>query len=207
MTMQFDQSILAGIPKEMPPHPGLDPTVPHAPKRNIEGVLSAEEKLLALCNALRYFPTEWHAKLIPEFASELLERGRIYMYRFRPDYPMQARPVSDYPARSKTAAAIMLMIQNNLDPKVAKYPHELITYGGNGSVFQNWAQYLLCMQLLADMTDEQTLVLYSGHPLGLFPAPVDAPRVVITNGMTVPNYSKKEDWNRFNALGSASTAK
>lgn len=199
--MQFDQSILAGIPKEMPPHPGLDPTVPHAPKRNIEGVLSAEEKLLALCNALRYFPTEWHAKLIPEFASELLERGRIYMYRFRPDYPMQARPVSDYPARSKTAAAIMLMIQNNLDPKVAKYPHELITYGGNGSVFQNWAQYLLCMQLLADMTDEQTLVLYSGHPLGLFPAPVDAPRVVITNGMTVPNYSKKEDWNRFNALG------
>ncbi|MBV6472981.1 MAG: Urocanate hydratase [Saprospiraceae bacterium] len=201
MNAQFDQSIQAGIPKELPPHPGLDSTVPHAPKRNIEGVLSADEKLLALCNALRYFPTEWHEKLIPEFASELLDRGRIYMYRFRPNYPMHARALSAYSARSKTAAAIMLMIQNNLDPKVAKYPHELITYGGNGSVFQNWAQYLLCMQLLAEMTDEQTLVLYSGHPLGLFPAPVDAPRVVITNGMTVPNYSSKEDWNRFNALG------
>jgi urocanate hydratase len=163
--------------------------------------LTNNEKVLAIQNALRYFPVEWHRVLAAEFAEELMRYGRIYMYRFRPDYPMHARPVAEYPARCAQAAAIMLMIQNNLDPKVAKHPHELITYGGNGAVFQNWAQYLLTMQYLSEMTDHQTLVLYSGHPLGLFPSHPDAPRVVVTNGMMIPNYSKKEDWNKFNALG------
>ncbi|HEY9115246.1 MAG TPA: urocanate hydratase, partial [Bacteroidales bacterium] len=164
-------------------------------------ILSKEEKQLALRNALRYFPKEQHAVLAKEFAEELLAYGRIYMYRFRPDYEMFARPISEYPHQSEQAAAIMLMIQNNLDPAVAQHPHELITYGGNGAVFQNWAQYLLTMQYLATMTDEQTLVMYSGHPLGLFPSHKDAPRVVVTNGMVIPNYSKQDDWEKFNALG------
>ncbi|TNE55566.1 MAG: urocanate hydratase [Bacteroidetes bacterium] len=197
----FQQQIRAGIPATLPAPRPIDPTVSHAPRRVIEGVLSEDEKILAIRNALRYFPTEWHEPLAAEFAEELERYGRIYMYRFRPAYPMHARPVTDYPARSHQAAAIMLMIQNNLDPKVAKHPHELITYGGNGAVFQNWAQYLLTMRYLSEMTDEQTLVLYSGHPLGLFPSHPEAPRVVVTNGMMVPNYSRKEDWNRFNALG------
>ena len=167
----------------------------------IEGVLSDKEKKLALKNALRYFDKKHHATLAPEFAEELEKYGRIYMYRFRPDYVMEARPIDDYPYKSRQAAAIMLMIQNNLDYTVAKHPHELITYGGNGAVFQNWAQYRLCMKYLAEMTDEQTLVMYSGHPLGLFPSHKDAPRVVVTNGMMIPNYSKKEDWNKYNALG------
>ena len=200
-TTTFQQQIQEGIPAQLPPASPLDPNVSHAPRRVIEGVLRAEEKVLAVRNALRYFPTQWHAELAPEFAAELNAFGRIYMHRFRPGYAMHARPVVDYPARSKQAAAIMLMIQNNLDPTVAKHPHELITYGGNGAVFQNWAQYRLCMQYLANMTDEQTLVLYSGHPLGLFPSNPEAPRVVVTNGMMVPNYSRKDDWNRFNALG------
>ncbi|RMF30647.1 MAG: urocanate hydratase [Bacteroidetes bacterium] len=197
----FQRAILQGIPDELPPPKPYDPEVSHAPKRVIEGVLSEKEKRLAVRNALRYFHPRHHAVLAPEFAEELERYGRIYMYRFRPDYPMHARPITAYPARCRQAAAIMLMIQNNLDPKVAKHPHELITYGGNGAVFQNWAQYLLTMQYLATMTEEQTLVLYSGHPLGLFPSHPDAPRVVVTNGMMVPNYSKKEDWNRFTALG------
>lgn len=190
-----------GIPKVLPDHPGYDQTVPHAPKRNIEQTLRHDEKQLAVRNALRYFPHHFHEILAREFAEELKNYGRIYMYRFRPKYPMHARAISEYPAKSSQAAAIMLMIQNNLDPKVAKYPHELITYGGNGSVFQNWAQYKLTMFYLSQMTDFQTLVLYSGHPLGLFPSHPDAPRVVITNGMMIPNYSKKEDWNKYNALG------
>lgn len=198
---EFQQAIIQGIPDKLPPIRPLDPNVAHAPKRNIHGLLSPGEKMLALKNALRYFPEEWHETLAQEFADELLKYGRIYMHRFRPEYAMHARPVGDYPAKSRQAAAIMLMIQNNLDPKVAKYPHELITYGGNGAVFQNWAQYLLTMKYLAMMTDEQTLVLYSGHPLGLFPSSKNAPRVVVTNGMMIPNYSSKEDWNKFNALG------
>ncbi|MBL7828291.1 MAG: urocanate hydratase, partial [Saprospiraceae bacterium] len=189
------------FPTTLPAPKPLDPSVAHAPRRVIEGVLSKADKVLALQNALRYFPVEWHAELAPEFAEELERYGRIYMYRFRPEEPMRTRPIEAYPARTRQAAAIMLMIQNNLDPKVAKYPHELITYGGNGAVFQNWAQYLLTMQYLSEMTDHQTLVLYSGHPLGLFPSHPDAPRVVVTNGMMIPNYSKKEDWNRYNALG------
>lgn len=197
----FQRSILAGIPKKMPPAQPLDPTVSHAPQRVIKGVLSDKEKILAIQNALRYFPAKWHSTLAPEFAQELDRYGRIYMYRFRPTYPMKARPIADYPCQCPQAAAIMLMIQNNLDKKVAKHPHELITYGGNGAVFQNWAQYLLAMQYLAVMTDHQTLVMYSGHPLGLFPSHPDAPRVVVTNGMMIPNYSKKEDWNKYNALG------
>lgn len=197
----FHASILEGIPSELPAPKPLDPSVSHAPKRIIEGVLSEKEKKLAIRNALRYFDPRHHAVLAPEFAEELERYGRIYMHRLRPDYPMFARPISDYPHRSKQAAAIMVMVQNNLDPKVAKHPHELITYGGNGAVFQNWAQYRLTMKYLAEMTDEQTLVLYSGHPLGLFPSHPDAPRVVVTNGMMIPNYSKKEDWNRYNALG------
>ena len=172
----------------------------HAPVRSISN-LSVEERRLALANALRYFPVAWHEKLAPEFAKELVDYGRIYMYRFRPTYPMHARAIESYPAKCKQAAAIMLMIQNNLDPLVAKYPHELITYGGNGAVFQNWAQYLITMKYLSEMREDQTLVLYSGHPLGLFPSPPSAPRVVITNGMMVSNYSSKEDWNRFNAMG------
>jgi urocanate hydratase len=197
----FQAAILEGIPSELPPAGPYDPGVSHAPKRNIDGVLSKKEKLLALRNALRYFPPHQHAELAPEFAEELKRYGRIYMHRFRPDYPMYARPISEYPHRSLQAASIMVMIQNNLDPKVAKHPHELITYGGNGAVFQNWAQYRLTMKYLAEMTDEQTLVIYSGHPLGLFPSHPDAPRAVVTNGMMIPNYSKKEDWNKYNALG------
>jgi urocanate hydratase len=199
--MTFKEQIAEGIPATLPPARPLDPTVSHAPRRLIEGVLSHDEQILALQNALRYFPKAWHAELAPEFAAELRQYGRIYMYRFMPEYAMHARPIEDYPARTKQAAAIMLMIQNNLDPKVAKHPHELITYGGNGAVFQNWAQYRLVVQYLSKMTDQQTLVLYSGHPLGLFPSHADAPRVVVTNGMMIPNYSKKEDWNRYNALG------
>lgn len=197
----FQQAIRAGIPAQLPSPRPQDPSVSHAPRRVVEGVLSENEKVLAIQNALRYFPTEWHRELAAEFADELRRFGRIYMHRFRPEYAMHSRPVSDYPAKSKQAAAIMLMIQNNLDPKVAKHPHELITYGGNGAVFQNWAQYLLTMRYLSEMTDEQTLVLYSGHPMGLFPSNPEAPRVVVTNGMMIPNYSKKEDWNKYNALG------
>ena len=190
-----------GIPLLLPDHPGYDQSVPHAPKRIIENSLSLAEKQLAVRNALRYFPQKFHEILAKEFAEELTMYGRIYMYRFRPQYDMFARSISEYPAQSNQAAAIMLMIQNNLDPKVAKYPHELITYGGNGAVFQNWAQYLLTMRYLSQMTDFQTLVLYSGHPLGLFPSHPDAPRVVVSNGMMIPNYSKKEYWNKYNALG------
>ncbi len=197
----FQQAILEGIPAELPRALFYDQSVAHAPQRVIEGVLSEKEKVLAIQNALRYFDPKDHAVLAPEFAEELRQYGRIYMHRLRPTYPMHARPILDYPHRSKQAAAIMLMIQNNLDPKVAKYPHELITYGGNGAVFQNWAQYRLTMKYLAEMTDEQTLVMYSGHPLGLFPSHPEAPRVVVTNGMMIPNYSKKEDWNKYNALG------
>ncbi len=197
----FQSAILEGIPAELPAARPLDPSVSHAPKRNIVGLLSDDEKVLALQNALRYFEPRHHAVLAPEFAQELADYGRIYMHRFRPDYEMLARPISDYPHRSVQAAAIMLMVQNNLDLKVAKHPHELITYGGNGAVFQNWAQYRLTMQYLATMTDEQTLVLYSGHPMGLFPSHADAPRVVVSNGMMIPNYSKKDDWNKYNALG------
>jgi len=197
----FQSAITTGIPSTLPAPRPLDPHASHAPRRVVEGVLSAKEKVLAIQNALRYFPTDWHAELAAEFADELERYGRIYMHRFRPNYAMYARPVREYPARCAQAAAIMLMIQNNLDPKVAKHPHELITYGGNGAVFQNWAQYLLTMQYLAQMTEQQTLVLYSGHPLGLFPSHAEAPRVVVTNGMMIPNYSKKEDWNKYNALG------
>ena len=201
-TMQnttFQQQIVEGIPSELPQLKKYDTNVSHAPRRVLN--LSVKEKKLALRNALRYFDAKHHAILAPEFADELEKYGRIYMYRFLPDYEMKARPISDYPCKSQQAAAIMLMVQNNLDHKVAKHPHELITYGGNGAVFQNWAQYRLVMQYLAEMTDEQTLVLYSGHPMGLFPSHKDAPRVVVTNGMMIPNYSKKEDWNKYNALG------
>ena len=195
----FQEAILQGIPQELPPAKAFDPAVNHAPKR--KAILSEEEQKLALRNALRYFPARHHAILAKEFLEELHTYGRIYMYRFRPDYAMYARPIDEYPHRSVQAAAIMLMIQNNLDPAVAQHPHELITYGGNGAVFQNWAQYLLTMQYLAEMTDEQTLVMYSGHPMGLFPSHCEAPRVVVTNGMMIPNYSKPDDWERFNALG------
>jgi urocanate hydratase len=197
----FASSIQEGIPAVLPKPAVRDKSVPHAPSRVIENVLNKDEKVLAVKNALRYFPQHWHKELTTEFFQELKEYGRIYMYRFRPDYEMYARPVSNYPAVCPQAAGIMLMIQNNLDPKVAKYPHELITYGGNGAVFQNWAQYLITMKYLSEMTDEQTLVLYSGHPLGLFPSHQNAPRVIVTNGMMIPNYSKKEDWNKYNALG------
>lgn len=195
----FQTSIREGIPSELPQATPLDPSVPHAPKR--KDILSAEEKKLALRNALRYFPKKHHAVLAPEFAAELKEHGRIYMYRFRPSGAMHARPIGDYPAKCRQAAAIMLMIQNNLDPAVAQHPHELITYGGNGAVFQNWAQYRLTMQYLSEMSEEQTLVMYSGHPLGLFPSNTEAPRVVVTNGMVIPNYSSPDDWERMNALG------
>lgn len=195
----FQESILKGIPKSLPALKDRDPNANPAPVR--KDILSVEEKKLAIRNALRYFPSEMHATLAGEFAQELKKYGRIYMYRFRPDYDMYARPISEYPGKSEQAKAIMLMIQNNLDPAVAQHPHELITYGGNGAVFQNWAQYLLTMQYLAQMTDEQTLVMYSGHPMGLFPSHKDAPRVVITNGMMIPNYSKPDDWEKFNALG------
>lgn len=199
MNTPFTQAILAGIPCHLPPVKALDPNVSHAPRR--KDILSATEKKLALRNALRYFHPSLHPALAPEFLQELKDYGRIYMYRFRPDYEMYARPLEAYPAKSKTAAAIMLMIQNNLDPAVAQHPHELITYGGNGAVFQNWAQYLLTMQYLANMTEEQTLHMYSGHPMGLFPSSPDAPRVVVTNGMVIPNYSSPDDLERGNALG------
>lgn len=199
-TLSFAEAINQGIPSELPPSQPLTPEFPHAPKRNISK-LTASDLKLAIINALRYFPSEWHETLAPEFAQELKEYGRIYMYRFRPDYKMFARPIEEYPAKCREAAAIMLMIQNNLDPKVAKYPEELITYGGNGAVFQNWAQYLLTMKYLSEMTDEQTLVMYSGHPLGLFPSHPRAPRVVVTNGMMIPNHSSKDDWNKYNTLG------
>jgi urocanate hydratase len=195
----FRQTILEGIPDVLPQPRPLDPSVSHAPKR--KDILTAEEKKLALRNALRYFHPKHHATLAPEFAAELKEHGRIYMHRLRPEHPMHARPIDQYPAKSKQAAAIMLMVQNNLDPAVAQHPHELITYGGNGAVFQNWAQYRLTMKYLAEMSDEQTLVMYSGHPLGLFPSHANAPRVVVTNGMVIPNYSKPDDWERMNALG------
>ncbi|MBK7112994.1 MAG: urocanate hydratase [Flavobacteriales bacterium] len=195
----FQQTITEGIPDVLPPAQPLDPLVSHAPKR--KDILSAEEKKLALRNALRYFPKKHHATLAPEFAQELKELGRIYMHRLRPTHKMHARPITDYPAKCKQAAAIMLMIQNNLDPAVAQHPHELITYGGNGAVFQNWAQYRLTMKYLSEMSNEQTLVMYSGHPLGLFPSHTDAPRVVVTNGMMIPNYSQPDDWEKFNALG------
>ncbi len=195
----FKGEILRGIPDKLPPSPSYDSTINHAPKR--KDILTVEEKKLALRNALRYFKPEQHASLIKEFRDELQNYGRIYMHRFRPSHPMFARPIGEYPHRSKQAAAIMLMIQNNLDPEIAQHPHELITYGGNGAVFQNWAQYLLTMKYLATMTDEQTLVLNSGHPLGLFPSHEEAPRVVVTNGMMVPNYSKPDDWEKYNALG------
>ena len=195
----FQKEILAGIPDELPCVKEYDVTVNHAPKR--KDILTKEEKRLALRNALRYFPAKHHAVLAPEFAEELEKYGRIYMYRFRPSYKIYARPIEEYPAKSRQAAAIMLMIQNNLDHAVAQHPHELITYGGNGAVFQNWAQYRLVMQYLANMTEEQTLVMYSGHPMGLFPSHKDAPRVIVTNGMMIPNYSKPDDWERFNAMG------
>lgn len=195
----FRKIILEGIPSKLPEPRPLNAEVSHAPRRKL--ILSEDEKRLAVANALRYFPKEHHAVLAKEFADELKLYGRIYMYRYRPTYAMHARAIDDYPARSRQAAAIMLMIQNNLDPAVAQHPEELITYGGNGAVFQNWAQYLLAMKYLATMTDEQTLVMYSGHPLGLFPSHANAPRVVVTNGMMIPNYSKQDDWERFNALG------
>lgn len=195
----FQNAIRLGIPDTLPPAPVYDTTINHAPRR--KDILSAEEKRLALRNALRYFPQHLHEALAPEFADELNRYGRIYMYRYRPAYAMHARPIGDYPARCRQAAAIMMMIQNNLDPAVAQHPHELITYGGNGAVFQNWAQYLLTMKYLSEMTEQQTLVMYSGHPLGLFPSHPDAPRVIVTNGMVVPNYSRPDDWERFNALG------
>lgn len=196
---QFIADIRAGIPDTLPELQAYDTNINHAPKR--KEILTAEEKKLALRNALRYFPKKFHATLAPEFANELETYGRIYMYRFRPTYEMYARPIDEYPHNSQQAAAIMMMIQNNLDKAVAQHPHELITYGGNGAVFQNWAQYRLVMKYLSEMTDEQTLVMYSGHPLGLFPSHKNAPRVVVTNGMVIPNYSKPDDWERFNALG------
>jgi len=197
--MTVKEHILQGIPYELPNPKPYDTTINHAPKR--KEILSVEEKKLALRNALRYFDKKHHEVLLPEFKNELETYGRIYMYRFRPDYKMYARPIDEYPGKSTQAKAIMLMIQNNLDYAVAQHPHELITYGGNGAVFQNWAQYLLVMQYLAEMNDEQTLVMYSGHPLGLFPSHKDAPRVVVTNGMMIPNYSQPDDWEKFNALG------
>ena len=197
--IDFQQVILAGIPNDLPEVKPFDKSVSHAPKR--KDILSVEEKQLALRNALRYFPNKNHRILVKEFTQELEDYGRIYMYRYRPTYEMFARPINEYPHKSKQAAAIMLMIQNNLDPAVAQHPHELITYGGNGAVFQNWAQYLLTMQYLATMTDTQTLAMYSGHPMGLFPSHKDAPRVVVTNGMVIPNYSSQDEWEKFNALG------
>ena len=197
--MTFAEQILEGIPEVLPPIKPYDKTINHAPKR--KDILTSEEKKLALQNALRYFDKKHHVELWAEFKEELETYGRIYMYRLRPDYKMYARPIDEYPAKSKQAAAIMLMIQNNLDYAVAQHPHELITYGGNGAVFQNWAQYRLTMKYLAEMTNEQTLVMYSGHPLGLFPSHKEAPRVVVTNGMMIPNYSKPDDWEKFNALG------
>ena len=197
--MNFKEEILQGIPDRLPPKKELEPTVSRAPKR--KDILTKEEKVLAVSNALRYFPKKWHKELAKEFAEELKSFGRIYMYRFKPEYHMHARAIDEYPSQSVQAASIMLMIQNNLNPSVAQHPEELITYGGNGAVFQNWAQYLLTMQYLATMTDQQTLHMYSGHPMGLFPSSKDAPRVVVTNGMMIPNYSSQDDWEKFNALG------
>jgi urocanate hydratase len=197
--MTFQEQIQQGIPAALPNPKSYEAAINHAPKR--KEILSAEEKKLALKNALRYFEPQHHAVLLPEFREELEKYGRIYMYRFRPDYRMYARPISEYPGKSEQAKAIMLMIQNNLDYAVAQHPHELITYGGNGAVFQNWAQYLLTMKYLSEMTDEQTLTMYSGHPMGLYPSHKDAPRVVVTNGMVIPNYSQPDDWEKMNALG------
>ena len=197
--MTFQEEILAGIPAGLPEPKPYDKEINHAPKR--KDILTEEQKVLALKNALRYFPEGLHATLAPEFAAELKAYGRIYMYRYRPSYKIYARPIDEYPAESRQAAAIMAMIQNNLDERVAQHPHELIIYGGNGAIFQNWAQYRLTMQYLATMTDEQTLVMYSGHPLGLFPSHKDAPRVIVTNGMVIPNYSKPDHWEKFNAMG------
>ena len=196
---EFQHELCQGIPSTLPEMQPWDDSVNHAPKR--KDILAKAEKELAIRNALRYFDPKFHSILAPEFAEELKKYGRIYMYRFRPTYKMYARPIEEYPAKSRQAAAIMLMIQNNLDPAVAQHPHELITYGGNGAVFQNWAQYLLTMKYLSEMTDEQTLVMYSGNPMGLYPSHKDAPRVVVTNGMMIPNYSKPDDWERFNAMG------
>jgi len=198
-TAEFKSAILKGIPAQLPEKKPYNPSVNHAPKR--KDILTNPEKRLAVRNALRYFAPEHHVLLAPEFLEELRQYGRIYMFRLRPDYEMKARPLEDYPHQSVQAASIMMMIQNNLDNAVAQHPHELITYGGNGAAFQNWAQYLLCMKYLAEMTDEQTLVMYSGHPMGLFPSHRDAPRVVVTNGMVVPNYSGRDDYERMNALG------
>ncbi|RZS90682.1 urocanate hydratase [Aquimarina brevivitae] len=197
--MTFAEQIIQGIPNTLPKKKEINPGISRAPKR--KQILTDDEKLLAVKNALRYFPVAWHEDLAPEFLEELNTLGRIYMYRFMPDYEMYARPISDYPSNCAQAAAIMLMIQNNLDPAVAQHPYELITYGGNGAVFQNWAQYLITMQYLATMTEQQTLHMYSGHPMGLFPSSPDAPRVIVTNGMMIPNYSKPDDWERYNALG------
>lgn len=196
---EFQNSIKQGIPSELPAPKAYPAGANRAPKR--KDILSVEEKQLAVRNALRYFPKEWHAELAEEFAQELKDFGRIYMYRFKPNYELKARSISDYPAKCEQAAAIMLMIDNNLDPAVAQHPEELITYGGNGAVFQNWAQYLLAMKYLSEMEEDQTLHIYSGHPMGLFPSSKDAPRVVVTNGMMIPNYSKPDDWEKFNALG------
>ncbi len=198
-TEQFQQEIRLGIPDTLPEAKAYDKEINHAPKR--KDILTPEEKRLALRNALRYFPKHLHEQLAPEFMEELRQYGRIYMYRYRPSYDIHARPIDEYPHKSEQAAAIMLMIQNNLDPAVAQHPHELIIYGGNGAIFQNWAQYRLTMKYLSEMTDEQTLVMYSGHPMGLFPSHRNAPRVVVTNGMVIPNYSKPDDWERMNALG------
>lgn len=198
-SLSFQDQLRQGIPDQLPSLKPIDKTVSHAPKR--KDILSSTEKKLAVSNALRYFHPKHHAVLAPEFYAELQSYGRIYMYRFRPEYKMYARPIEEYPALSKQAAAIMLMIQNNLDPAVAQHPHELITYGGNGAVFQNWAQYLLTMKYLSQITNEQTLHMYSGHPMGLFPSSAEAPRVVVTNGMMIPNYSTQDDWERYNALG------
>ncbi|MDB4160824.1 urocanate hydratase [Bacteroidia bacterium] len=205
--MDFKSLISQGIPNELPAlvrvttNNNLDSRPKNTPAPKRKDILSLEEKKLAIRNALRYFPKEWHAELAPEFVTELKEYGRIYMHRFKPNYSMYARPIEEYPAKSRQAAGIMLMIQNNLDPAVAQHPDELITYGGNGAVFQNWAQYLITMQYLSEMTEEQTLHMYSGHPMGLFPSSKDAPRVVVTNGMMIPNYSKPDDWEKYNALG------
>ena len=197
--LTFQEEILEGIPQKLPPKKRRDAEVSHAPRR--KDVLNTEEKKLALRNALRYFPGEWHKELAIEFAEELKEFGRIYMYRFKPEHPIYARPIEEYPAQCQEAAAIQLMIQNNLDPQVAQHPDELITYGGNGAVFQNWAQYRLCMRYLAEMNRNQSLHMYSGHPMGLFPSSPGSPRVVVTNGMMIPNYSKPNDWDKYNALG------
>ncbi|SKC66833.1 urocanate hydratase [Ohtaekwangia koreensis] len=197
--LSFKEAILQGIPDELPPARPFDATANHAPRR--KDILSTEEKKLAIRNALRYFPARHHEVLAPEFYDELVKFGRIYMYRYRPEYEIYARPIEEYPHQSLQAAAIMLMIQNNLDPAVAQHPHELITYGGNGAVFQNWAQYLLTMKYLAQLTEEQTLHMYSGHPMGIFPSSKEAPRCVVTNGMMIPNYSSQDDWERYNALG------